>query len=813
MQRCIWTFCTLVVAMAAASGCLDHGTFRCTSNSQCGSAGLCESTNACSFPVSTTTCASGRRYGVRAPDALSNQCVRYACPDNPVVRVRGGGSHACEVRQQGTVACWGAGTDGQLGDGLVLSRGAPAAVAGLPGAARDVATGGRHTCAVLDPDGAVWCWGANESGQLGDNTTTSRAKPVPVLIDGNHPLTAVAAIAAGSAFTCAALTAGGTLCWGGNANAQLGQGTISVQPVATPQAVGGMLATLAVRTLAARDRHACALTMDGAVWCWGSSEQGELGTGFQDSPSLPRPVAFPSPQSIDEIAVGAAHTCAVGGGLLWCWGADQLGQLGDGGDQNQLFPVSIPLTQVSGVAAGTHHTCARQTDGTAWCWGANQAGQLGEGTTSNFAVPVPVTGIEDATDLTAGDVFSCARRRDGTVWCWGDDRLGQLGIGGAIEQLTAPATSDPNATGATAISAGGTHTCAIRQQDGGAQTFCWGDNQAGQIGDGTRLDRSTPVPLKINLDAVQVAAGASHTCLRGITGAVWCWGRGGSGQLGTPSFIDVIVPTSVPTLGETTRIAAGQSHTCAILKDQTVWCWGANTDGQLGDGTTNSRSTPAVVTGQAGVVELALGAGHTCARHADATVSCWGRGTNGQLGDDTGNSSALPVAVKGLDGAVQIAAGDAHSCAMLTDHTVACWGAGTWGQLGWGTPRDHGIPSKVMNVANAVEVAAGGNHTCARTASDERFESPGSVYCWGDNRAGQLGNGTHDPDRGMGPPAGERPAIDGDALGITAGDVHTCAIRRDRGVVCWGANSAGQLGNATKLQYPTPQSARAGCPP
>ena len=326
--------------------------------------------------------------------------------------------------------------------------------------------------------------------------------------------------------------------------------------------------------------------------------------------------------------------------------------------------------------------------------------------------------------------------------------------------------------------------------------------RTGQIGDGTRLDRAAPVALKINLNAREVAAGSLHTCLRGGDKSVWCWGRGGAGQLGTPALIDFAVPINVDGLDDVEHVDAGQTHSCA-LRQGTAWCWGANDDGQLGDGTTLGRSTPAAVPGPADIVELALGGAHTCARHAEGTVTCWGRGTEGQLGDMEIMNSPLPVEVWQLANAVSITAGDRHTCAALADLTVACWGEGRSGQLGWSTAlASHDIPSPVMNLTDVVEVAAGANHTCARTTS-------GSVFCWGANEAGQIGDGTHTTRAG--PSGGDRPAFV-NAIALAAGGAHTCAIKSDQSVFCWGSDSAGQLGEGAFLQYPTARPTHISCP-
>jgi alpha-tubulin suppressor-like RCC1 family protein len=519
------------------------------------------------------------------------------------------------------------------------------------------------------------------------------------------------------------------------------------------------------------------------------------------------------------LAAGTTHTCAVeASGALWCWGANQLGELGDGTNENHSLPSPVPLPAMQAVtdlAAAGHHTCARQADGTAWCWGGNQNGQLGEGTTFNIGVPVPVTGIEDAATLTAGDAFSCVRRTNGTVWCWGDDRSGQLGTGVATVRTT-PVRVTAMAR-AQAIAAGGAHTCALRPgTDGSSTTVCWGENQAGQLGDGTRLDRAAPVSLKISLNAREVVTGMMHSCLRGGDRSVWCWGRGGSGQLGNSTLIDVAIPTNVGGLADTTHLAAGKAHTCvlqqvAVSPPQTrVLCWGANDAGQLGDGSTTARSAPVAVPGPTDVSKLALGGSHTCALHLDGTVTCWGQGTEGQLGDARATSSVAPVLVQDVTNAVGLAAGDHHTCAVLDDEnkTIRCWGEGRLGQLGWGSPEGRAIPAKVMDLVGAVEVAAGDNHTCARNAA-------GFVYCWGANDSGQLGDGTRASTQRPAATPVATSAVDAmplGALALAAGGAHTCALRSDFAVVCWGANNAGQLGDGATLQYETAQPVQIQCP-
>jgi alpha-tubulin suppressor-like RCC1 family protein len=809
-----------VTVTSMMSGCLGPGIFRCEEDRQCGE-GVCESTGACSLPDGA--CDSGRRYRAHAPAELANRCVEEACPANPVVHLRAGGDHACLVRQDGSVACWGEGASGQLGDDAGLARSTMVPVPGLPVRALDVALGDAHSCALL-VDGSVWCWGANASGQLGDGTTVSRAQPSPVVA-----LDDAVAVTAGGAFSCALHADGSVACWGSNATGQLGGGAAGDADALTPVAIDAAVLH-DVRLLAASDRHVCAATTSGSVMCWGSNAQGELGDGtLVDRPTpvaaiiLGAPGALGATAPIATLAAGVGHTCLLAGGQVSCWGTNLLGELGDGNNLSVrpsagLVPV---LAAVSDLAAAGHHTCARLDDGTAWCWGANQSGQLGDGTTTNIGVPVPVTGLPDVESVAAGSSFSCARRRDGSVWCWGDDRAGQLGTGARLTRdVPTPAVG---LSGILALSAGSNHTCARRSVDGAATApaavLCWGSNQAGQLGDGTRTDRATAAPLKVALDARELVAGALHTCARtggdGAPGdaAVWCWGRGSSGQLGAAMPVDYVSPVRALGVVAATRIGAGGAHTCAAVVAGAV-CWGDNQSGQLGDGTTDKRTAPTALASIVGivgadVVAWALGAAHSCVLLASGQVKCWGRGIDGQLGDGRMASSPTPVTVAGLDHATAIAAGDDHTCAATSTGAVWCWGQGTSGQLGWGSALARAVPAPVMGVADAVEVTAGSLHTCARVNSAPTHDSqlPGAVYCWGDNRLGQLGDGTRDGQ--LRAPAA--PVVT-DSLAVAAGGTHTCSLRTDGTVVCWGSDATGQLGDGRDLQHATPHLARLACP-
>jgi alpha-tubulin suppressor-like RCC1 family protein len=642
--------------------------------------------------------------------------------------IAAGGQHTCALTAGGGVKCWGWNYHGQLGDGTTTNRNMPVDVSGLGSGVVAIAAGGYHTCA-LTVGGGVKCWGWNYYGQLGDGTTTSRTTPVDVggLTSG------VVAIAAGRWHTCALTTGGGVKCWGLNDSGQLGDGTTTDRT--TPVDVSGLGS--GVSAIAAGDWHTCALTAGGGVKCWGQNSSGQLGDGTTTSRTTPVDVSGLG-SGVSAIAAGGSRTCALtAGGGVKCWGSNGLGQLGDGTTTSRNMPVDVSGlgSGVRAIAAGVDHTCALTASGGIKCWGNNTYGQLGIGKFGYRPIPADVSGLGSGVSaIAAGDLHTCALTAGG-VKCWGANRGGQLGNGMWTDSATSVDVSGLG-SGVRAIAAGDLHTCALRA--GGVK--CWGRNSSGQLGDGTTTSRTTPVDVS-GLGAGMIAAiatGGLHTCALTAGGGVKCWGSNLYGQLGDGTTTSRNMPVDVSGLGSgVVAIAAGRYHTCALTAGGGVKCWGWNYHGQLGDGTTTNRTTPVDVSGLgSGVVAIAAGRWHTCALTAGGGVKCWGWNYHGQLGDGTTTNRTTPVDVSGLgSGVVAIAAGRYHTCALTVGGGVKCWGQ-NYGQLGDGTTADRTTPVDVSGLGSGVvAIAAGEWHTCALTAG-------GGVKCWGQNSSGQLGDGT-----------------------------------------------------------------------
>jgi alpha-tubulin suppressor-like RCC1 family protein len=346
-----------------------------------------------------------------------------------------------------------------------------------------------------------------------------------------------------------------------------------------------------------------------------------------------------------------------------------------------------PSSEAS-IAAGYEHTCAILARA-AKCWGDNVFGQLGDGSDVEArSRPVAVSGLGSGVRaIAAGTFFSCAVADDDGARCWGDNEHSQLGDGTTIDERATPVAVSGLSTGVEAIAAGDEHACALL--DGGG-VKCWGSNGEGELGDGTTRNRRTPVAVSGLSAGVQaISAGDSHTCALLDSGGVQCWGDNEDGQLGDGTRKSRPTPTPVSGLARGVRaIAAGDSHTCA-LRDSGVACWGLNEDGELGDGTTTKRSTlPVSVTGlPGGLRSITAGSDsfHTCAVLTDGGVRCWGDNDRGQLGDGTTVNRSTPVALDALTGVEATASGSYHTCALLSTGGFTCFGRNEAGQLGKGT--------------------------------------------------------------------------------------------------------------------------------
>lgn len=356
-------------------------------------------------------------------------------------------------------------------------------------------------------------------------------------------------------------------------------------------------------------------------------------------------------------------------GLAWAWGSNNVGQVGDNTTTSRLSPVSVvggftDWCQVS-ASASCCHTLAVRSNGTVWSWGWNQYGQLGSNNTTSARSPVSVVGgFTDWCQASAGGKHSLAVRCNCTLWSWGSSSYGQLGNNSYSAQ-SSPVSVVGGFTDWCQASAGGNHSLAIRTN---CTLWSWGYNFLGQLGDNTGVDRSSPVSVVGGFaDWCQASAGTNHSVAVRTNGTLWVWGFNAEGGLGDGTTINRSSPVSI--VGGFTdwcQASAGFSHTLALRTNGTLWSWGSNASGKLGDGTTSFRCSPvSVVGGFTDWCQVSAGGNHSLASRSNGTAWAWGFNNAGQLGDSTSTSRSSPVSVVGgfADWCLA-AAGTSHSVAL-----------------------------------------------------------------------------------------------------------------------------------------------------
>jgi alpha-tubulin suppressor-like RCC1 family protein len=502
-------------------------------------------------------------------------------------------------------------------------------------------------------------------------------------------------------------------------------------------------------------------------------------------------------------SAGTTHSLSIhADGTLWATGDNEYGQLGlPASTVNSASWVQVgTATNWVQVAAGYYHSLGLRADGTLWAWGNNTAGQLGSTTNNGTDAPTAPAQIAGTyTQVAAGQYHSLGLRADGTLWAWGDNTFGQLG--NSVISDTNPVPGQVAGT-YVQVAAGHNHSLGLRA-DG--SLWAWGNNAFGQLAttanQGTQSP--TPTPLQVPGTYSQVDAGAYHNLGLRADGSLWAWGSNNSGQLGN-SAPNATTPTQVGT-DLYTQLAAGNGFSLGLRADGSLWAWGSNNSGQLGSaansGTSRANSTPTRVAGT--YAQVAAGHSHSLALRADGSLLAWGFNGNGELGNSINIGTYTPNPTPTATGTAlptrSTAAGTDHGLAVRADGTLWSWGANDYGQLGNGTTTASLVPVQVGTDRDWVMVAGGRSYSLGLKAN-------GALYAWGLNSFGQLGvaatSGTL--------VATSTPTRVGTDLyiRIAAGDRHSLALRPDGTLWAWGANTNGQLGstinNGTNTANPTP---------
>ncbi|MBO9533670.1 MAG: hypothetical protein J7513_11930 [Solirubrobacteraceae bacterium] len=583
---------------------------------------------------------------------------------------------------------------------------------------RTLAAGWQQSCAL--EDGTAWCWGDQAVGDPYYDIPTKRLTP-EAWINGVRSLSTWGAV------TCAVLTDGRVNCRRHYSASEVsGEVLPGVTDVAAV-AIGG--------------NQVCFVRNAGTVGCFSGA--------YVSSDDRPDPDVIPVSDApgIDDasaVAVGHDHYCVLRStGAVQCFGDNDSGQLGIGTFTPPATPEAVhDLADVADISADGDQTCALRTDGTVWCWGKVWKGATAPSQESQ-ATPAQVYDLGAAKAISVHADFSCLVRVNGSVACWGAGAKGQLGDGESTTSAY-PVTVSGGLTNATAVSAGENHACATTSN---GDWWCWGDNEAGQLGTGFAPEGAWTIspPIPGISGAVRIDSEFNHSCVVQSGGTLTCWGANNHGQLGRGTVTDGEIPAAVDGLSEVTDVAVGSYHTCALRTAGDVLCWGRNLDGQLGDGTTDDALEPTAVEGLDDATAIAAGTNFTCALREGGTVVCWGSNEQQQLGTFDGDASDTPVAVDGVTDAIALDAGTDHACVIRADHNVVCWGANDLWQAGDPDFDDPTTtPRRVPGITTAVTISVGAN-ACAGFSN-------GEVDCWGQiqDPARDSGRGS----RGVAPIAG-----------------------------------------------------------
>ena len=366
------------------------------------------------------------------------------------------------------------------------------------------------------------------------------------------------------------------------------------------------------------------------------------------------------------------------------------------------FPVALrgrfALAEPELVSAGEGFSCALRRDGTAFCWGSNDHGELGSGARAEALSPSPVSTSLKFASVSTGSTFTCALTTDGRAYCWGnagaEDEFRTAVPGDRIERRVPSAV--PGELTFASLSAGGEHACGVTTA---GIAYCWGDNEDGQLGDGTTTKREAPVRVASDVRFRSVSAGKLHTCALATDGRAYCWGNNAWGAIGNGAT-GANQPRPVAVAGSLrfSMVSAGDLYTCGVSTTGAGYCWGHNEFNALGDGSTKSATEPRPVAGgyryRSIVAARSAGRAITCGITTDGTALCWGWESEG-LGRPDADDTSRPGPVMGGLRFRTLGVGFSHVCGLTTSGAVYCWGDNRYGQLGDGAKETHISPGRV----------------------------------------------------------------------------------------------------------------------
>jgi alpha-tubulin suppressor-like RCC1 family protein len=709
------------------------------------------------------------------------------------------------IKTDGTLWSWGWGLGGSIGDNTIVNKSSPVQIGTL--------TDWLYVDAGSNPlliktDGTLWVWGFGDSGRLGENNTVNRSSPIQIGTDTNW-----VSGGCGSQNNYAIKSNGTLWAWGLNTVGQLGDGTLISK--SSPVQIGTLTNWSKIEGgsySAGGSHHAIGLKTDGTLWGWGLNSSGQLGLNNTLSYNA---TGYSSPTQVGTIntwsKVSTANAFTIGrrtDGTLWSWGLGTTGQLGDGTVVTKSSPIQIGTRTdwSSNFSTFNSHTMAITTGGSLYGWGSNANGELGQTNIINRSSPVQVGTLTNWSTVSVGGNHSLSIKTDGTLWSWG------LGTSGQLGDNTAVTKSSPVQVGTltnwSKVSAGLSHSMAVKT-DGTLWT--WGGDGSGELGirpiQPTLISSNEWTSVNTTEYHIQTANPRNNSTFAIKTdGTLWSWGVNSFGQLGLNDTVSRYSPVQVGTLSNWSKIVnsveefSSRSSTWSIKTDGTLWSWGNNSFYQLADGTNINRSSPVQIGTLTDWIDITsfsengTGApGGVIVKKTNGTLWSWGKNFYGQLGHNNTVDLSSPVQI-GTDADWMIVDGgsSAHILAIKTDGTLWSWGRNTNGQLGDGTFTNRSSPVQIGTLTDWSSVSAGYIASLA-------IKTNGTLWMWGLNNIGQLGDGTT---------INRNSPVQIGTLSnwtyVSAGTSHCMSIKSDGTLWGWGLNTSAQIGDGTFVNKSSP---------
>jgi alpha-tubulin suppressor-like RCC1 family protein len=624
----------------------------------------------------------------------------------------------CGLRSDHSMWCWGSGTTGQLGDGRSMTEYTPTKViSDKPGVGWKAMALGRQSVCGLHLDGSIACWGLDR--------VTGTGVGMPVAVDTHTDWTVISV----GTVRCGIRGMPGALyCWGASNAGDLGLGATNTQ--ATPAQVG----TDTWKSVKVGYYNTCGIRSDNALLCWGNNVFFEAALQYGNTPQQVG-------TATDWQAISLSSEGIIGlraGGAAYAWGGNDEGQLGLPAAFEIVDPTELasPATSWSQISSGNLHSCGI-ANGQTYCWGAIADGYLGNGVTTSLYSPAKIGG--DHFTALAGDGFDmCGLRDDGALMCWGP--AGGIGFGNT-DPVWAPTrlgTETWTAVAGGHTRFGPTSLCAIR----GGTPYCWGDNSTGELGIGNTISpQLTPVAMHVPPGSqwTEIAISSAHTCAIQSGGTLWCWGANDAGQLGTGATTgNLVTEPTAPLPGTWLHVAVTSygvpgSMTCGIKTDHTLWCWG-----QDQPPATTRHLVPTQIGIESSWASLSMAAAGpftsfdvatTCAIQMNGSLWCWGA----WLGDGSTNTSATPVRVGTATDWKTVSVGN-EICATRTGGTLWCWG--NTDLLGDGKPVTYDAAGFPIPTTRPTQIGSDTDWSTVDTTGKAcGIKTDGSLWCWGSGAA------------------------------------------------------------------------------